>query len=99
MLNRVVNNLGPETFKDYRFAAQVASLMSKSGTKLPSLFEYLGSTTTNKNFLVPRDVSFSSLPNGASDLDSIASALATLTRDANRWSSSEKELKTVLNDL
>ena len=52
--------------------------MSKNGTKLPNYIQML----EKKEFLIPKDVSFASLPNGASDLDAIASSLTTLAQDA-----------------
>ena len=69
--------------------------MSRNGTKLPNFIQML----EKKEFLIPKDVSFASLPNGASDLDAIANSLTTLAHDAPKWCSSKAELERMLRNL
>ena len=53
----------------------------------------------NKDFLVPKDVSFASLPNGAADLDHIASALTTLVENSAKRGLPEAEFKRTISHL
>ena len=69
--------------------------MSKSGKSQPKFLEKL----ENKEFLVPRDVSFASLPNGVQDLDYIANALRILAQDATKRNLSDSAQKKMLQTL